>query len=204
MAVETEIKIQLTDLAEFRNRLQILAPRLLCGRHFEDNFVLDDSDGSLRSRMCLLRVRKTKGKESVTFKGPPLSSALFKSREEQETAVESADVILRILEQIGLEVWFRYQKYREEYTIAVSQGPIPELKVTLDVTPIGDYAELEGSEQGIREVAAKLGLSESQFLRDSYHALFTQYCMERGEDPGHMVFCEPCGAEALPPRKDRQ
>jgi adenylate cyclase class 2 len=203
VAVETEIKIQLADLEEFRSRLQILTPRLLCSRHFEDNFVLDDSDGSLRSRMCLLRVRKTKGKESVTFKGPPLSSALFKSREEQETEVESADVILRIFEQIGLKVWFRYQKYREEYSIAVSRGPVRELKLTLDVTPIGDYAELEGSEEGIREVAAKLGLSESQFLRDSYHSLFMQSCLSRGENPGHMVFSGPCGAEALPPRKDR-
>ncbi len=204
MAVETEIKIQLTDLKEFRSRLQILTPRLLCGRHFEDNFVLDDSNGLLRSRSCLLRVRKTKGKESVTFKGPPLPSALFKSREEQETAVESADVILRIFEQIGLKVWFRYQKYREEYSISVSQGPARELKVALDVTPIGNYAELEGSEEGIREVAAKLGLSESQFLRDSYYSLFAQSCLERGENPGHMVFSAPYGAEALPPGKDRQ
>jgi len=188
VAVETEIKIQLSSLDDFKARLLQLNPRPLSERHFEDNFVLDYPEGFLRSRACLLRVRKTKGKEFVTFKGPPQRSALFKSREENETEVESADVMLRIFEQIGMKVWFRYQKYREEYAVPVSCGPVGELKVALDATPIGTFAELEGSEEGIREVASKLGFGESQFLRDSYYALFARYCRLRGEEPEQMVF----------------
>lgn len=188
MAVETEVKIELTDLDGFREKLRLLDPLPLSGRHFEDNFVLDFPDGRLRSQACLLRVRKTKGEESVTFKGPPQPSALFKSREEVETRVESAETMLRLFELVGMKVWFRYQKYREEYSIPISGGPASRIKVALDSTPIGDYAELEGPEGGIREIAEKLGLAESQFLRESYYALFAEFCRRRGEYPEHMVF----------------
>jgi adenylate cyclase class 2 len=188
MPVETEIKILLSEVTEFRSRLELLSPVLLSERHFEDNFVLDYPDRRLRCQSCLLRVRKTKGKESVTFKGPPLPSRLFKRREELESEVGNADILLQIFEHMGLRVWFRYQKYREEYQIAVAEGPAGKLHLALDFTPIGDYAELEGTEHGIRTVAAALGFSESQFLRDSYYSLFAQYCGERGQNTGHMVF----------------
>ena len=184
MPIETEVKIRLLKLTELRNRLLLLSPVLISERHFEDNLVLDDADGSLRLRRCLLRVRKTKAKESVTFKGPPLPSAQFKRREELETEVINADILLQIFAQIGLRIWFRYQKYREEYELTASGT----LKVALDSTPIGDYMELEGSEEGIRTVAAALGYPESGFLRDSYYALFAQFCEETGRAPGHMVF----------------
>jgi adenylate cyclase class 2 len=188
MAVETEIKIRLSEVTELRSRLEPLGPVLLSERHFEDNFVLDYPDGRLRCQSCLLRVRKTKGKESVTFKGPPIPSRLFKRREELESEVDNADILLQIFEHMGLRVWFRYQKYREEYQITVAEGLAGKLHLALDSTPIGNFAELEGTEEGIRTVAAALGFSEFQFLRDSYYSLFAQYCGERGQDTGHMVF----------------
>jgi adenylate cyclase, class 2 len=199
MAVETEIKIRLSEVTEFRSRLELLGPVLHSERHFEDNFVLDYTDGRLRGQSCLLRVRKTKGKESVTFKGPPLPSRLFKRREELESEVGNADILLQIFEHMGLRVWFRYQKYREEYQIAVAEGLAGKLHLALDSTPIGNFAELEGTEEGIRTVAAALGFSESQFLRDSYYSLFAQYCGERGQDTGHMVFA-PGGQGGSAPR----
>ncbi len=188
MALEIEVKIQIGNLEGLRQKLLHLNARVLSERHFEENFVLDTRDGQLRTHQCLLRVRKTKGKESVTFKGPPRPSGLFKSREEHETVVESADTMLKIFEQIGMKAWFRYEKYREEFSVSASSGLPGEILVALDATPIGDYAELEGSEQGIRGLAEKLGIVESQFLRDSYYSLFVRFCRERGEEPEHMVF----------------
>lgn len=188
MPVETEVKIHLTDMEEFLRRLERFQPQLLSARHFEDNFVLDYPDGSLRARGCLLRVRKTQHKESVTFKGPTQTSPLFKTREELETRVDSAEVVLKILQQMGMMVWFRYQKFRAEYRMPVSTGPDLELHLSLDSTPVGDYIELEGSEAGIREVAARLGIAEAQFLRDSYYSLFVRFCQQQGRQPGHMVF----------------
>jgi adenylate cyclase class 2 len=193
MAIEIEVKIRLSDPAEFRARLGRMNAGSIAGRHFEDNLVLDFPHGDLRSRACLLRLRKTQHKESITFKGPPQPSEAFKRREEIETAIDSADALLGILEQLGLRVWFRYQKYREEFTVPVGDGSAPPIHLAIDATPIGDFAELEGSEEGIREVAARLGYSDTEFLRDSYYSLFLQYRRGLGREMKHMVF--PSGPE---------
>ena len=201
MAIETEVKIAILDIDEFRRRLGSVDHSLVRGRYFEDNFVLDFKNGRIGSQGCLLRVRKTEGKESVTFKGPPRPSTTFKSREEIETTVDSADVMLRIFAEAGLHTWFRYQKYREEYAVAVRTGPTPEIHLAIDETPIGNYLELEGSEEGILEVAAALGFTRTQFMRDSYYSLFAQYCRQRSVTSGHMVFAHHDGSGDDPIQK---
>ncbi len=188
MPVEIEVKIRVEDLNKLRGKLLELNARHVSDRHFEENFVLDTQDGRLRSAACLLRVRKTKDMESVTFKGPSRPTGIFKSREENETRVGSADTLLEIFSRIGMRTWFKYEKYREEFSLPIPSGQAAEILVALDDTPIGAYAELEGSEQGIREVAHTLGFLESQFLRDSYYSLYARFCRERGEEPGYMVF----------------
>ncbi len=188
MPVETEIKIRLADPQGFRDRLISLKASKHTERHFEENFVLDTPDNRLRAHSCLMRVRRTKGRESVTFKGPPKASGLFKIREENETLVESAEVMLEIFRQLGMEIWFRYEKYREEFSVPAGCTQPGHVLVALDTTPIGDFAELEGSEEGIREVAWRLGVNESQFLRESYYSLYVGHCRQRGTEPKHMVF----------------
>lgn len=188
VAIETEVKIRIYDWGRLKTALSALNARRLSDRHFEDNFVLDFPGGNLRSGSCLLRVRKADTEESVTFKGPPRPAGPFKSREEIETGVANAEAMLLIFEQLGLKTWFRYQKFREEFEVSLPGDPARQVEVALDSTPIGDYAELEGQEEAIREVGSRLGLSESQFLRDSYYTLFERYCRARGEIPGHMVF----------------
>ena len=183
MPIETEVKIRLLKLTELRNRLLLLSPVLISERHFEDNFVLDNAGGSLRNRTCLLRVRKTKGKESVTFKGPPLPSAQFKRREELETEVINADILLQIFAQIGLRIWFRYQKYREEFGHE-------NVVVALDETPMGAFIELEGSEQGIADLAARFGRTPAEYVLDSYRGLYVKHCEEHGMPIGDMLFDE--------------
>lgn len=189
MSIETEIKVQVNAPDDFRRRMAGLRPELVSERHFEDNSLLDYPDVRLRSRSCLLRVRLTKGGALVTFKGPPEDSALFKIREELETRVESAAATLEILGHLGLQVWFRYQKYRTEYRVGAGEED-PGVHLALDETPIGVYAEFEGQQQGIREIAGRMGFAESQFLRDSYYGLYLQFCRAHGLEVGHMVFRE--------------
>ena len=188
MAVETEIKVSLASTGVVREQLAPLGCSLLSSRHFEDNYLLDFADGRLKERMLLLRVRLVGGKAWLTYKGPPRPEGIFKVREELEISVEDGSVALRILENLDLRVWFRYQKYREEYAVPVPGESGQEIHLALDETPIGTYAEFEGAEEAIRATASALGFDESKFVRASYYSLYLQYCGSRGEVAGHMVF----------------
>jgi adenylate cyclase, class 2 len=181
VSIETEIKIRIEDPEGFCRRLDALHPDILTARHFEDNYVFDFSEQSLRSRQCLLRVRLAAGKCFLTFKGPPRREGIFKTREELETRVEDAATILQILEKIGMQIGFRYQKYRREFSL---RGVL----VAVDETPIGDYVEIEGPEDGIRDLASRIGIAESQFLRQSYYALYLEHCRNKGVVPQFMIF----------------
>ena len=181
MSTETEVKIKLVDIADFRLRLSVLNPVALSARHFEDNQLVDFPDRRLGSGQCLLRVRFTAGRHFLTFKGPPRSEGIFKVREELETAVEDGTILLQTLERIGMRVSFRYQKYRQEFDV-------DGVHVAIDETPIGNYAEFEGSETGIRDVTRKMEIDEARFLRSSYYSLYVEYCCEKGKTPEFMVF----------------
>ena len=190
MALETEVKVACSDPEGFRRKLTELGGELSAPRHFEDNFVLDFADGRLRQRGSLLRVRMAGGNAIITLKGPPMPAGLFKKRVETETSVGDGSVILGILLELGLQVWFRYQKYREEYDLTECGGAGRTLHVAIDETPIGNYLEIEGEEPAICRVAERLGIGTEHCLRDSYYALHVRYCERQGKVPGDMVFVQ--------------
>jgi adenylate cyclase class 2 len=186
LGTETEVKVSIHHPQQLMQRLAVIGPVLRSARHLEDNYLLDFPDGRIRSRYCVVRVRVAGEHSSVTFKGPARAEGLFKVREELESPVSDPMAVLAILDRIGLQIWFRYQKYRREYVIATPLDG--EAHLALDETPIGEYLEIEGSEQAIRSVAADLGFRESEFERDSYYALYLKFCRNFDIPPGHMVF----------------
>ena len=93
-------------------------------------------------------MRVENGKSRVTFKGPVQPSTM-KVREEDETLVGDGEVLLKIFRELGLHVWFRYEKYREEFSHE-------DVIVAIDETPVGVFVEVEGCEQGIETAAAAL------------------------------------------------
>ena len=86
-----------------------------------------------------------------------------------------------MLEELGFRVWFRYQKYREEFALE-------DVIVAVDETPVGVFVEIEGGERGIAHVAQALGRSQADYLLESYRGLFVQHCHERGLPPSDMLF----------------
>jgi adenylate cyclase class 2 len=106
---------------------------------------------------------------------------LVKVREELETIVGDGHLLLRILEELGFHVWFRYQKYREEFAI-------DDCIVAVDETPVGVFVEIEGGERGIADVAQALGRAPADYLLESYRGLFVQYCEQRGMPATDMLF----------------
>jgi predicted adenylyl cyclase CyaB len=185
VAVETEIKLRIIDRESFRDRLVHAGGRPRRERHFEDNFVFDFADGRLRQSSVLLRIRSTDELCTVTYKGAPRPAGPFKQREELEFTAGDKASCLQIFRRLGLEVWFRYQKFREEFEMSCDAGTV---HVAVDDTPIGGFAEIEGAEAAIREVASTLGFAESDFLKESYYTLYQEECRKAGLVPADMVF----------------
>lgn len=181
LATETEIKVRISDAEDILRRLQALHCRSVSERHFEDNFLMDFPDRALRKNRSLIRVRCAQGRALLTYKGPPEEAGIFRRLEEIETGMDDGAHALEILRKLGLHVWFRYQKYRTEYSL-------DGVMIAVDETPIGDYVELEGAEHGILALARKWGFDVSEFIRHNYHALYIEACHARGIKPGNMVF----------------
>jgi adenylate cyclase class 2 len=178
--LEREIKLRFPSAEDARAAVVAAGATPLLGRRLQEDSLLDTDDEQLRRRRCVLRVRMECGKSRVTFKGPVQPSAV-KTREEVETVVGDGEVLLRVFEELGLHVWFRYEKYREEYAHE-------DVIVAIDETPVGVFVELEGGEQGIAAMAEALGRSESDYVLDSYRGLFLKYREELGMSGADMVF----------------
>ena len=180
MAQEIEVKFPLTDRGALTRRLQEIGAHQLYPATFGDNIVLDRR-GELRTKGALLRVRKF-GKYSIaTYKGPMSIEGGVKSREEVQTGVESFELAIQLFDSLGYKPVFRYQKYREVWRIR-------EVEVVLDRTPIGEYFEIEGPLDLIRNIAAELGMNMDSAIRHSYADLYRQVRRTRGDLPENMVF----------------
>jgi adenylate cyclase class 2 len=81
-------------------------------------------------------------------------------------------------------VWFRYEKYREEFSWR-------DVIIAIDETPIGTFVEIEGGGGGITAAAAALGRTPNDYLLDSYRGLFVQHCRALGLPIGDMLFDRP-------------
>ena len=180
--MEREIKLVFPDPEEARKAILAAGATPLRGRRLQEDCLLDTPDDQLRRKRCVLRVRLECGKTLLTFKGPVQASPM-KLREELETIVGDGLLLLRVLEELGFRVWFRYQKYREEFAHEC-------VTVALDETPVGTFVEIEGSEQGIDEMAAALARKPGDYLLDSYRGLFVKHCERHGLPVTDMLFEE--------------
>jgi adenylate cyclase class 2 len=214
---ETEIKLKITDQKAFQRalkRLKAVPAAKGSARVHEMNVVFDTQYGALAKRGQLLRVRTetaepklrkaAKGKPLtlqqrmlLTFKRPtgeddPAAtgrvSGRYKVREELELEVSDAGAVSKIFEGLGMDGWFRYEKYRTTYKLSKSQGWARGLLIELDETPVGTYVELEGPATAIDRAAELLGFSKRDYITKSYLALYVEECRQRGEQPRHMLF----------------
>jgi adenylate cyclase class 2 len=183
--IEREIKLRFRSVEEAREAILACGATPLLGRRLQEDSLLDTDDEELRRRRCVLRVRMENGKSRLTFKGP-VEPGIMKVRQEIETVVGDGDILLRVLKELGLHVWFRYEKYREEFAHE-------DVIVAVDETPVGTFVEIEGSEHGIHATAEALGRSESDYIQDSYRGLFLRLREELGIAGPDMVFDESDG-----------
>jgi adenylate cyclase class 2 len=168
MPVETEIKFRVDDVANLTQRLEAASFRLQTPRAFESNVLYDTPGRQMRARTEILRIRSYAGRWTVTHKRLPdvgPGEDTHKHRIETETDVADGAALEEIFLSLGLVPAFRYEKWRAEW--ADGEG-----HCVVDETPIGNYAELEGSAEWIDHAAARLGIDRSQYITLSYGRLF--------------------------------
>jgi adenylate cyclase class 2 len=178
--VEREIKLRFSSPDEARGAVVRTGATPLRGRRLQEDNLLDTPAEDLRHLRSVLRVRMEPGHSLITFKGPVQPSA-FKTREELETLVGDGPLLLRLLERLGFRVWFRYEKYREEFAL-------DDVIVAVDETPVGTFVEIEGDEAGIAAMATALGRGPDDYLVDSYRGLFAAYRQAQGLPVTDMLF----------------
>lgn len=181
-AIEREIKLPYASSAAARRSVVETGATLLRARRLQDDYLLDRETESLGDRDSTLRVRIDGDNAYVTFKGTP-TLGTTKVREELETTVDDGELLLRLFERLGFRVCFRYQKYREEFRHG-------DLTIAVDESPIGTFVELEGREEDILTMAAALERPTTDFVLDSYRALFLWHREARGATAAHMLFDE--------------
>lgn len=161
---ETEVKVRV-EASVARAALERAGATLAAPRVLEDNLLFDDARDSLRTGGGILRLRRRPGGGVLTYKGARRVQGGLKTREEIETEVKDPDAVQLLLERLLFRPGFRYQKYRETWSLLGQT-------VVVDETPIGDFVEIEGEAEGIHRAALALGFSRADYLTDSYVALF--------------------------------
>jgi adenylate cyclase, class 2 len=193
MPVETEIKFRVDDLPGLSSRLVLAGFTLQTPRSFEANVLYDTPTRQMRARTEILRIRNYAGRCIITHKRLPdvgPGEGAHKHRIETETEVSDGSVLAQIFHSIGLTPAFRYEKWRTEW----SDG---EGHCVVDETPIGNFAELEGSPAWIDRIAALLGIDPGQYITLSYGRLFEAWRDQHGSSAQDLTFAA-CAESSVP------
>jgi adenylate cyclase class 2 len=177
---EIEIKFRVLSIPALLRKLRAARFRQLTARTHEENALYDFPRQQLRQRGELLRLRKYGKHWTITHKARARVGR-HKSRVETESCIENGEAVQRIFAALGLAPVFRYEKFRSEWSDGYGH-------VVVDETPIGNFAEIEGSPRWIDRTAAMLGVKPSEYITQNYAALFLEWKKARGSKARQMLF----------------
>mgnify|MGYP001035673605 CR=1 FL=1 len=181
---EIEAKFPIQDAGEWIARLE--AMDLVCEQRkcHEMNYRFDTADRKLSAAHQVLRLRTENGAVTLTFKFAEKAQDGIAYREEIETHVSDEKQMQKILERLGFEVYFAYEKFRSVFRF-------DDVLLMVDHTPIGDYLEIEGpDEKTIHDHAGKLGLDWNTSTTKSYQRLFKEWAANDHFSGRDMLFKE--------------
>ena len=173
MKIEIEKKFRLT--IEQRLMLDSLLPKVgatLRGKTFEENIIF--AGNGLDQLNRILRLRRTDGKATLTFKERLDSDQTVRRRREVETDVAPPENMIESLSAIGVVPMLIYEKHRTTWDLANTE-------VTIDELPFGLFLEIEGDEEAIRNAESlldRVGLKVEQL---TYHELVRNHGTRNGE-----------------------
>jgi adenylate cyclase, class 2 len=164
---EIEIKFRIEDVRLLARKLRAAGFRVVTPRTDEMNTLYDLPGEVLRQRGELLRLRKYGAKWVLTHKNKG-KTGRHKVRIETETEVADGGKMDAVLRSLGYSPWFRYEKFRAEWSDGKGQ-------VVVDETPVGTFGEIEGASRWIDATAKKLGVGASDYITNNYVGLFLEW-----------------------------
>jgi adenylate cyclase, class 2 len=183
--IEIEVKFKIADPEEFSRRLAKAGAKLIKSG-FERN-IKYDRNGELHKKKELLRLRDYAGEADITHKRKTKAEAGhkgFKVREETVVNIESFERGKKLLEMLGYEKDWIYEKKQQVWVL-------DGIEVFVDELPqIGNFIEIEGSPEEIRKTAAKLGLHMKDASSSNYGEEYESYRKKNGLPFGDLVFVE--------------
>ena len=163
--LEIEVKFPVADISFLRRKITDIGA-VSQGRRFEVNVRLDHADQRLRRAQCLLRLRRD-ARTTLTFKSSPDNrDEEFKIHREVEVQVSDFDAMEQIFGSLGFQRRQVYEKWRETFRLG-------ETILCLDEMPFGNYLEIEGPKQAIRQTAARVGLDWNKRILKNYLEMFS-------------------------------
>ena len=182
MPAEIEVKFRILNLPSLTARLRHLGLHEITPRTHEMNTLFDLPGRPLRIKGDLLRLRQYGDTWLLTHKTKAKDDAgRHKVRVETETRVQDGAKMEAILIALQFQPIFRYEKFRAEW-----EGELGH--VVIDETPIGNFAEIEGPPQWIDAVARDLGLSPTDYITETYVALFLAWKRQTQSSAEEMTF----------------
>jgi adenylate cyclase class 2 len=179
---EVEIKFLVERAAALVRMLRQSGFREITPRTHEVNSLYDTPGQELRRKGELLRIRRYGRRWVLTHKAKARSGR-HKSRVETETVVDDGNKLAQILQALGFQPWFRYEKFRSEWTDGKGH-------VVIDETPIGWFSEIEGPPRWIDATAKRLGVLPDQYITANYAQMFFDWKARTGSNAREMTFKE--------------
>ena len=163
MAIEIEKKYRLTDEQReqvLENLREINAEYK--GETFEENSIFQSD--FLVENGGVLRIRKSGDKTIVTYKKRIRNEFAVKQQIEYEAEVSDAEMIEKIVENLGCVKTLVYEKRRKTWHFR-------KVEIVLDELPFGLFMEIEGSITAIAEAEMFLGMEDFQVEHETYPGL---------------------------------
>lgn len=170
MSIEIEKKYRLTE--KQRDEVSLRLPKMgakLRGEEFEINTLYAGEVFDLGQ--AVLRLRRIGKRGILTYKERFPSRDGIKHQREDETRVHDPEAMALILEALGFNPTLVYEKRRETWVLGKTE-------IVIDELPFGLFMEIEGDEQGIRDVESKLAIKR---LRPEM-ATYPQLARKHGRD----------------------
>lgn len=188
---EIEAKFAVRDLATIEARLSALGAVCLVARQAEFNLRYDAPDRHLSATGQVLRLRRFDDIR-ITYKGPGVRTNGVLERVEIETTVGNFETARQILESLGYQPIFLYEKYRAIWQLGDRQ-------VMLDEMPYGKFVEIEAaSAEAVHELARGLGLNPHASIPASYQAIFERIKTWRRLSFSDITFANFAGLQIEP------